>query len=1196
MYRKRSAALVAVLLLSVVVATSATASAGVPQAAATPGVVTLITGDQVVVEGDRVASVRMAKGRERLRAWRYRLDGHDHVVPEDAVADLEADKLDRRLFDVTGLVQQGYDDRHEPTVPTIVTSSAARALSTGVTAVYTPKTEAAQRWRERGSASVAAAQEKIWLNGRVRPALDESVKQIGAPKAWQAGFRGDGVKVAVLDSGYDREHPDLKSVVDSSADFTGEGVQDTDGHGTHVASTIAGSGAASQGRYQGVAPGARLLVGKVLGQDGGREDWILNGMRWAVEQGADVVNMSIGGSVTDGTDLMSQAVNQLSESSGALFVVAAGNNGARESVSSPAAADRALTVANVTKRDELSTSSSRGPRRGDFGLKPEIAGPGTDIVAARAAGTFPEYAMGDRYARISGTSMASPHVAGAAAILAQQHPDWTGEQIKSVLIGSSRRLPGISTLAQGAGRLDIARGVAQQVRAEGVAGFGAVWGTAESTRKITYVNSGSTPVTLALDLDVDRQDVLSVAKSVTVPAGGSAAVTVTARPSAQPAGDVTGVLRARGGDVVLNTPVTGQFNGERRTLTVKVPPRSGETFQSLVIAQNERTGQAYADFTSTSTDSVTLTVANGPYRVFGLIVDTAGNDTMFAQRVEISKDTDVDANTAAGKPITVRLDDPDARPQPGGGIGLMSDPDESGPMEFAGILRGGVPREGARLYSVAGPQMRGLTVTSLSYWNHPWALATVNGAGGFELGDTYFPWTNDFTGTHTGRLVGVGEADRASIEAAGDVSGAIAVITPKSWDDPVYPPGEQLMDGVKLLKQKGARAVLSFFMPTVDSDPDAEPELPTGLVYNAADLRRVQDLMAQRTVQATLSVRANSPVSYFLGREVKGGLPGGYDFTFARAGLGRIERRLIDTMPPGTYRFGVASWGLGLMRAGAEVESKWPQRRTDHVTPGVGVQLADTGGYLDNEDQLHAEITLPVQLEAGEKRTSRVFAAPFGPELTTPPISRQDGKPLPWAYRSRDRISLTIPMFSDSDPATASFFTPLHTGTTVLSRDGKEIARGDRPALGTFEVPSGPGWFTLTAQAVRPSGNLDPALSPAVRSEWRFHSRSGTDERTALPLLDIRYALNLDDRNTAHGAVSGTVSVAHQPGARAARVRSIGVEVSYDYGATWRSVKVAGGKLEIPAGPAGFASLRATATDVLGNSVTETITRAYAVS
>ncbi|SFR25769.1 Serine protease, subtilisin family [Lentzea waywayandensis] len=1189
MYRKRSAALAAALLLSVAVAKPAAASGTEPQAVGTPGVVTLITGDQVVVDGDRVSSVRMAKGREQLRAWRYRLDGHDHVVPQDAVADLKAGKLDKRLFDVTGLVQQGYDDRNEPTVPTIVTG--ANVLTAGVNAVYIPKAEAAGRWRERGSARLGA--EKTWLNGRVRPTLDESVKQIGAPKAWQAGFRGDGVKVAVLDTGYDTAHPDLKSVVDTSADFTGEGVRDLDGHGTHVASTIAGSGAASQGRYQGVAPGARLLVGKVLGEFGGREDWVLNGMRWAVAQGADVVNMSLGGGVTDGTDLMSQTVNELSAASGTLFVIAAGNYGLRESVGSPGAADRALTVANVTKQDKLNLTSSQGPRLGDFGLKPEIAGPGTDIVAARAAGLLPEYAVGDSYARLSGTSMASPHVAGAAAILAQQHPDWTGEQIKNALIGSSRRLPGISTLAQGAGRLDIARGVAQQVRAEGVAGFGTVWGTTESRREITYVNSGDKPVTLALDLEVDRKNVLSVQKSVTVPAGGSAAVTVTARPTVQTAGELTGVLRARAGDVVLTTPVTGQFNGEKRTLTVKVPPRSGESFQSLVIVQNERTGQAFGDFTST--DSLSLTVPSGPYRVLGLIAELTGDNTFFAQRVEVAGDTTVDANTMAGRPITVGVDDPDARSQLGGGFGLLSDPDESGPLESAGILRGGgVPRNGARLYSVAGPDVRGLSLTNLSYFNHPWALTTVSGAGRFELGETYFPWTTDFTGGYTGRLVGVGEADRASIEAA-DVSGAIAVITPKNWDDPVYPPGEQLMSGVELLKQKGARAVLSYFNPTIDSGSAAEPALPTGLIFDSAELRRVQNLMAQRTVEATMSVRPNSPVAYFLGQEVKG-LPGGYDFKFTKAGLGRIERRLIDTMPANTYRFGAASWTVGPMRAGADVESKWPQRRTDYISPAAAVQLFDAGAFLPDGRQPYSEITLPVRLQAGEKRTSRVFAAPFGPELTTPPIARGDDKPLPWAYRSRDRISLMIPMFSDSDPGTVSYFDPSHTGTTVLSRNGKEVGRGnDRAALGTFDVPSGAGWFTLAAEAVRPTGNLTPALSTKVRSEWRFHSRSGTDERAALPLLDIRYALDLDDHNTAHGPVRGTVSVAHQPGAPSANVRSIGVEVSFDDGVTWQRVKVAGGKLELPAGTTGFASLRATATDVLGNSVTETITRAYAV-
>ncbi|MFD4672480.1 S8 family serine peptidase [Lentzea sp. NPDC058450] len=1194
MYRKRSAALSAALLVSLTAATPAGADELAPQAAGTPGTVTLITGDRVNVTGDQVSNVRMAPGREQLRAWRYRLNGHDHVVPQDAVADLQAGKLDPRLFDVTGLVQQGYDDRTEPAVPTIVTGTAARALTSAVNAVYIPKTEAAARWRDRGAARLAAP-EKIWLNGRVRASLDQSVKQIGAPAAWQAGFRGDGVKVAVLDSGYDQAHPDLKSVVDGSADFTGEGVQDTDGHGTHVASTIAGSGAASQGRYQGVAPGAKLLVGKVLGEFGGREDWIVNGMRWAVEQGADVVNMSLGSNGPgDGTDLMSQAINELSESSGTLFVVAAGNSGRRESVGSPAAADRALSVANVTKQDRLNLTSSQGPRYGDFGLKPEISAPGTDIVAARAAGTWDQFAVGTNYAQVSGTSMSSPHVAGAAAILAQQHPDWTGEQIKNALIGSSKRLPGISTFAQGAGRLDVARAVAQQVRVEGTAGFGALYGSAEAKREIRYVNSGTAPVTLALELDTNNNGLFTVPKSVVVPAGGTTVVELVARPGAQPPGEVTGALLARAGDVVLTTPVTGQFNAERRTLTVKVPSRSGTPFQSLVIAQDERTGVGYQAFTDT--DVATFTVPRGTYRVIGYISDFTAGDTMFAQRADVANDTTIDANTKAGRPVTVGVDDPDARAQLGGGFGLVSDPDESGPLEGAAIVRGGgVPREGARLYSVAAPAMRGLSLTNLSYFNHPWALTTIAGAGGFEIGETYFPWAKDFSGTYTGRLVAVGEADRASIDAAGDVSGAIAVITPKNWDDPVFPPDGQVAAGVDLLKQRGARAVLSHFTTTMEDGRGAIPALPLGLVFNAAELRRIQDLMTQRTVEATMSVRPNSPVSYFLAEEVKG-LPGGYDFQYAKSRLGRFERRLIDTMPAETYRFGSASWTFGGMRAGADVESKWPQRRTDYVSPGAGVTLFDSGSFLDNGDLGHVEITSPVPLKAGEKRTSRVFAAPFGPELTTQPVSSEDGRPIPWAYRKGDRISLMVPMFADSDPGTVSSYNPSNSGTTVVSKDGREIARGDRPALGSYDIPAGPGWLTLTTEASRPTGNMTPALSPKVRSEWRFHTRSGTDERVALPLLDIRYALELDDHNTAHGAVRGTVSVAHQPGVAAAKARSLEVEVSFDDGASWQRVRVNGnGKLEIPAGPKGFASLRAKAVDLLGNSVTETNTRAYAV-
>ncbi|WP_163567554.1 S8 family serine peptidase [Fodinicola feengrottensis] len=114
------------------------------------------------------------------------------------------------------------------------------------------------------------------------------------------------------------------------------GTQDHFGHGTHVASIVAGSGAAFGGKYKGVAPGAKLLIGKVLGDDGsGYDSGIIAGMQWAVDQHARVVNMSLGSDEpSDGTDPMSQAVNMLTAQSGTLFVLAAGNSGPSSQVGS----------------------------------------------------------------------------------------------------------------------------------------------------------------------------------------------------------------------------------------------------------------------------------------------------------------------------------------------------------------------------------------------------------------------------------------------------------------------------------------------------------------------------------------------------------------------------------------------------------------------------------------------------------------------------------------------------------------------------------------------------------------------------------------------------------------------------------------------------------------------------------------------
>src|SRR5262245_11976211 len=154
-------------------------------------------------------------------------------------------------------------------------TDAVRELdSINTLSVDADKTAIRAIWTEiRGESAAAAAPtaslaggRKVWLNGQVEASLDESMAQIGAPEAWAAGYDGTGVTVAVLDTGYDPTHPDLADRVTTAVDFTGASPDAIDGygHGTHVAATVGGTGAASDGTRKGVAPGTDLIIGKVL--------------------------------------------------------------------------------------------------------------------------------------------------------------------------------------------------------------------------------------------------------------------------------------------------------------------------------------------------------------------------------------------------------------------------------------------------------------------------------------------------------------------------------------------------------------------------------------------------------------------------------------------------------------------------------------------------------------------------------------------------------------------------------------------------------------------------------------------------------------------------------------------------------------------------------------------------------------------
>jgi subtilisin family serine protease len=673
---------------------------------------TLVTGDRVTVSGagGRV-SAEAGPGRSGVTFEITTGGGQVRVLPSDAGPLLAAGRLDARLFDVTELLASGYDRQDQ--LPLIVTGgsgamvAATRASVAGVdglakvrdlpavgaVAVRQSRGKAAQSWQAlTGGGATArglrAGVGKVWLDGMRKPSLDVSVPQIGAPAAWEAGYTGAGSTVAVLDTGVDDTHPDLAGQVVGRQNFT-DGVEpdsDLSGHGTHVASTIAGTGAASSGKYKGVAPGAKLLDGKVCVVEGCAESWIIAGMTWAAaDEHAKVVNLSLGGEDDPNVvDPVEQAVQDLSTQYGTLFVIAAGNTdgGAVEGgISSPGTAEAALTVGAVNDADALADFSRRGPRAPDDGVKPEITAPGVNITAARGKdATSVPGNPGAPYTTLSGTSMATPHVAGAAAILAQRHGDWSGQQLKAALMGAAKPNPAYGVYAQGAGRVDVARAIGQRVTSTpGSASFGMqVWPHTDDpvlTRNVTYHNFGSTDVSLAVRVATFSPDgtptpagMFTVDKpSVVVPAGGDATVAVTLDTRVPgPDGYAGGWLTGTAGDLVVRTPVAVNKEVESYDVTLTHLDRTGATpytFSTHLSKRDSDVFQAYAGGGQGGT--VTLRVPKGHYTVTSTVwalVDGAGgkpsvgDPTLLAQPdLDVNQPRTVVLDARLGQPISVTV-------------------------------------------------------------------------------------------------------------------------------------------------------------------------------------------------------------------------------------------------------------------------------------------------------------------------------------------------------------------------------------------------------------------------------------------------------------------------------------------------------------------------------------------------------------
>ncbi|MEV0636811.1 S8 family serine peptidase [Streptomyces sp. NPDC050619] len=1102
--------------------------------------ITLITGDTVGLDAKgRVTGVTRGDGRAGVPLSLQRFAGHTFVIPADVSRLLADGRLDRRLFDVTGLAAADYDDAHRRSVPLIVSyrkgaaqQSARRAVRAAdadvrrqLSVVHgesmtAPKPDAegvfdaltapiAGRPRDL---TTAPGVDRIWLDGRrelrsggARTAAagapagqaDSSAVdapdpkggpvQIGAPVAWKAGYDGAGVRVAVLDTGIDATHPDVKDRIAAAKDFSGAGsTDDFVGHGTHVASTLAGSGVRSGGRYVGVAPGARLLVGKVLDDSGSGDDsGILAGMQWAVQQKAKVVSMSLGGTDFTGADLLEQAVNDLSKSSGTLFTIAAGNEGPTAgTVGSPGSAEQALTVAAVDHGDKLADFSSRGPTA-DSALKPDISAPGVDVIAAKAARSHDDDAATPGYVSMSGTSMATPATAGAAAILAQRHPDWTGQQLKAGLLASAKPLTGQSAYAVGAGRVDVGRAIHQTVTAAPASvDLGTQqWPHADDqpvSRTLTYTNTGDEPVTLDLSLTeqigpdgkpAPSAGVFTVSPArLTVAAGGTADATVTAdtRSAGLADGAWSAAVTAAGGAQTVRSAVGIVREVQSYTLTLKTTGRDGKPAPDadLTIVGQDAV-QVYRPYDSGDKDrdgKVTIRLPKGRYLLDTRIGRTTGGRDELAwlvtPRLVMDRDRTLtlDARTAKGGHVTA----PDARAK--------------------------------------------LRTAQAVFASHG-AVSDYDYAGGLL--------SNDY--------------DRVYLAQAGPAA-----------------PAKDFIAQFGGIWQRGA------------TDPQYNLVVTRkGTMFTGLN-RTVPARGLAKVVTATGSVAAGTRAT----PKVSWSVPGWDAFGWVMSSLEGAARK--------------APYHSGIQYVSTDHDVRWD----------LGMALGSTA---------HPDMGT---LQSGARRyqPGRSYRQTYNTGVFGPLLSKNSGG----AY-SGDLYAFCVPMFADGaghdylPGATDTYRTRFATGGTTLTD-----AKGD-PCL----MPNGSGLKDHTA---RYRLSIDASRSAAVHrvgtrvsAVWNLTLSPVSSAKVAtMPLSVVRFSPKLGLGSTAKAGARITVPLTVQ-GAAAARgaLRSLTVQVSYDGGRTWKNTRVhtaPGGKRSVtltqPRTP-GSVSFKATAADIKGNTVSQTMINAY---
>ncbi|MGN9842885.1 S8 family peptidase [Nonomuraea sp. H19] len=1237
--RRRTAVAVCLAMASSLLSVPGAHASAAPPVTFTGGAasdeITLITGDQVrvrPVDGEHSTVTVTPAPRQDGSVPTFQVleaDGAVTVIPDD-VAALVPERLDSALFNVTELAEQDYGaaipliltytgNATKAAIPPMLSSvRPVRTLeSIGGAGVSVATADAARFGAELArlaaprarSAGPLAGVSKIWLDRKVEPALERSVPQIGAPEAWAAGYDGTGTTVAVLDTGVDATHPDLAGKVAGQRDFAGENVTgDPHGHGTHVASTVAGA--------KGVAPGAKLLNGRVLGADGyGRLSWIIDGMEWAAgEKRAEVVNMSLGSREPGGP--LTDAVSRLTEQFGTLFVVAAGNDGCDQCVGAPGDAPEALTVGAVDREDELAPFSSKGPITAGQAVKPDVTAPGVEIAAARPGGGT---------ATLSGTSMATPHVAGAAALLRQARPGLTAGELKSLLMATARPGQDIPVDAQGAGRIDVAAALkGSVVAAQGSLTFGKLTPGEEKSLTVTYRNLGQAPAELALT----SGDAVTVEPAeLTVPASGTAEAKVTIK-AAAPGRLRQELTAAIEGSAPVRTLLTGSVEEKRVELRVRGIARDGRTgrggFTVLNLDEGTLVGRVLpGDPAQPCTDQkygtgTCLLVKPGTYSVLGHIFtmpatqdSTTGgkplNESLLGDpEMEITDNTEVVLD--ARKAVEVRIETPDHKTKRNTGAAAALMWYRTG--ERGTALRGGTTiSPGAQIEERLFVQPTRKVTKGTFVVSTRWRLKAPEIAftsPGLDLEPEYVDpvqfsdYSTEYPrldGTRLLMAADVGRGSAAEITAR-DLRGKLAVIRRTA--------------GVPVSTQANAAAAAGAAMVAVYSDgPGSDVTtggnkvklaVPTVRLTHEEGLKLVERLR-RLPVPVVAKGIAASPYVYDLYLREQGQVRDALTYVVRSRSLAKIETgyrsQLAGDVTVNEARFVFEPWDT-LSISTNHPMAKTPRTRTDYVTPDPELRWSTSAISPErsyNNMWPHPQ-TPNVALAspdfrpyaAGERVGRTVFKQPLLPGVNPRNPMRREG----------DRLRISMQGFVDAGGNYGeAYTTPYEAGLKTDFR----LYQGETLLWQTNYLPSGSGTLVPERSTYRIEYAVSNAaiwarMSTRTKAAWTFSSERAA-QATVIPLLLAAFDAPVDLRNQARSRRLG-LTLHHQEGAAQSAIKDVSLEVSYDDGVTWtpaplreqgrRSYETTLGRA-----PSGFVSLRLNASDVNGNTLTQEVIRAYAV-